>query len=783
MPLASTHPAVGPLPATQTPEWAGGASPGAWAWAALTYLLALALPFAPALFGWGYQDGSAALHQYDLLFPRHPGAPPTLNHDWSPGLFQQAWDAWAMGQWRQGEWPLWQPFNGLGSPLWGNGQSGVLNPFKWALVWGASGPAILWFFWCRLAFGGLGTMLLGARLGLGPAPAALAALLWSASAPVLLHFSFPDLHALVCLPWLLCLALPLGAQATGAWAAALGVATGLSAWMGHVEGALFAGLGAGVGWAVAWWQAPRRALGLAWAMAAVAWALLVSAPVWWPLLGVMAESVSYHQDPDAYRLALGHSLPWWAVFKSSAKLALWPFATKHVAWFNPYITSVGLALAIVGLGQRSPLRPLALALLAACGLSVLAFHPTAPHLLLPISPLSYYAYPLASLALALLAGQGLVALGGATRAPGRAWAFGALALLLGALAWRASGQAPLASAALLADPMGPPPPGADAWPLLAHPAWWALAGVAWWPRLRAWLPSALALAAASEAAVWVALAWPNSPVGGYPWPAHWPAPSALVGARLGGTDAHAFAPNLASAYGLRQFDLLEAWLPRRFQAYASLVAPENGNSKLIATAGGAERAGGMWLDLAAVTHRIQPDAQGHWVPVARPHPLPRLRWLDEAEAQAGPLAAELAALEARPSRWRQAVLLALPDGDPLRHWAKALTQHERATLAWEEDAANRLAWQVNSPQPGWLVLADQHAAGWTAEVDGVPVPVVPAYVAMRAVPVPAGAHTVRMRYWPEHLSQALALALLGLLSALAMLAPAAWPWARKAVGR
>jgi hypothetical protein len=49
---------------------------------------------------------------------------------------------------------------------------------------------------------------------------------------------------------------------------------------------------------------------------------------------------------------------------------------------------------------------------------------------------------------------------------------------------------------------------------------------------------------------------------------------------------------------------------------------------------------------------------------------------------------------------------------------------------------------------GFLVVSDAFVPGWTARVDGAPASIVPVDLAFRAVPVPAGSHTVDMRYSP-----------------------------------
>lgn len=75
----------------------------------------------------------------------------------------------------------------------------------------------------------------------------------------------------------------------------------------------------------------------------------------------------------------------------------------------------------------------------------------------------------------------------------------------------------------------------------------------------------------------------------------------------------------------------------------------------------------------------------------------------------------------------------------------------------------------------WLVVLDTYADGWTAQVDGVDAPVLLADLAFRAVPIPAGAKQVVMRYAPRSVRigvavslGSLAIAALGLLASLMM---------------
>ncbi len=53
---------------------------------------------------------------------------------------------------------------------------------------------------------------------------------------------------------------------------------------------------------------------------------------------------------------------------------------------------------------------------------------------------------------------------------------------------------------------------------------------------------------------------------------------------------------------------------------------------------------------------------------------------------------------------------------------------------------------MTSDRPALLVIADNWFPAWRATVNGTDAPVLRAYHALRAVPVPAGASTVEMTY-------------------------------------
>lgn len=59
-----------------------------------------------------------------------------------------------------------------------------------------------------------------------------------------------------------------------------------------------------------------------------------------------------------------------------------------------------------------------------------------------------------------------------------------------------------------------------------------------------------------------------------------------------------------------------------------------------------------------------------------------------------------------------------------------------------------LQFLVQTPRPGFLIVGDPWFPGWRAMVDQRPTPVLRAYTALRAVPVAAGEHIVRLYYRP-----------------------------------
>jgi hypothetical protein len=101
-------------------------------------------------------------------------------------------------------------------------------------------------------------------------------------------------------------------------------------------------------------------------------------------------------------------------------------------------------------------------------------------------------------------------------------------------------------------------------------------------------------------------------------------------------------------------------------------------------------------------------------------------------------------------------------------------------LQYEPDA---ISVGTTSDAPGLLVLSEMYDPGWHAYVDGRPVKVFPADYALRGVPIPAGAHTVELRYEPRSLRVGLAITGFAYLALLATVIVSAWPVLRRVVVR
>ncbi len=97
---------------------------------------------------------------------------------------------------------------------------------------------------------------------------------------------------------------------------------------------------------------------------------------------------------------------------------------------------------------------------------------------------------------------------------------------------------------------------------------------------------------------------------------------------------------------------------------------------------------------------------------------------------------------------------------------------EDGTCRISEYRADTVTLEVDSPGPAIAVLLDSFAPGWTARVNGVPAPIVPANGAFRGVEVAAGRSVVTMQYRTPGLDLGLAISGLALAAMALCLVPA-----------
>jgi hypothetical protein len=100
----------------------------------------------------------------------------------------------------------------------------------------------------------------------------------------------------------------------------------------------------------------------------------------------------------------------------------------------------------------------------------------------------------------------------------------------------------------------------------------------------------------------------------------------------------------------------------------------------------------------------------------------------------------------------------------------------QGSVSWEERTSRRLVLTVASDRPALLVVADNWFPSWHATVDGTPTPILRAYHTLRAVPVPAGTHSVEMSYRSTGIARSLWLSS-GIW--VLLLAGLAWGWLRE----
>jgi hypothetical protein len=136
----------------------------------------------------------------------------------------------------------------------------------------------------------------------------------------------------------------------------------------------------------------------------------------------------------------------------------------------------------------------------------------------------------------------------------------------------------------------------------------------------------------------------------------------------------------------------------------------------------------------------------------RPSALPRA-WIVH-EAQTMPDDAALAALAAGEVDSTQVTLL--EEAPPA---LAAPADPSADSVMVEQEGENQITLSTTTDAAGLLTLSEVYDPGWNAYVDGERVDLLRANYVFRAVPIPAGTHSVELRYEPESLRYGMAISI------------------------
>ncbi len=148
-----------------------------------------------------------------------------------------------------------------------------------------------------------------------------------------------------------------------------------------------------------------------------------------------------------------------------------------------------------------------------------------------------------------------------------------------------------------------------------------------------------------------------------------------------------------------------------------------------------------------------------------PFAMPRAWFVDEIEIAENPDAAMTAIADPAFDPLEVAILLAEPEFMPVPRDTTRM-----AIVPREDFSPHGFSVELANEQPGFLVLSEiWYPQGWTAELNGEPVEFVQTNYVLRGLPVPAGNHTLTVRYDPPEIAAGFAVTRVALLITLALL--------------
>ena len=178
------------------------------------------------------------LRSYLLASAGTPGFAPENPLLTDPAQQFIPWRRLVLRELKEGRLPFWNPYAYAGSPLLGNSQSAVFDPLA-APYLVATHPetATVWVAFLRMAVAGLGAFLLARALGCSAVACTLAGLAYGCGGFMLVWLLYPHTSSAAWAPWALWAAERLARRPAAGAVLGLGLAVAASVLGGHVEAA------------------------------------------------------------------------------------------------------------------------------------------------------------------------------------------------------------------------------------------------------------------------------------------------------------------------------------------------------------------------------------------------------------------------------------------------------------------------------------------------------------------------------------------------------------------
>lgn len=688
-----------------------------------------------------------------------------------------------------GDLVLWNPYNYGGQPFLGQMQSALFYPPNWLVMWLPVATALNWLVFGHQWLLGLGVYGWASSRGLRPAAAFLSAALMMFGAPYMLHAFAGHMSNLASMAWIPFIFWGIDGwleKRHHRWLLLAAAAAALQIYAGHTQYFYYTAIVAGL-YTLVFLRGvagkPRALLGL---LAIYPVALLFAAAQFLPGLSAAAESV--RGDGAGYDFASMFAFPPENIL---TLVAPWFFGNMTDApyWGRCYLWEMslffgagGLALALNGLaGERRRWR--FLVLLAAIALLALGARTPLYHVLYHALPgfsmfrgTSKFVFFLV-LFLVLLAGRGLDRLLAGEKAPRWLWAgalaLGAFAILAGALpsagAWeslaqdlarlgRKTGEHYLNPAFFETPGWGAKLAAAGGWSLALGGGWLLAAGALLLAAQKqsrlAWAAGALALAEVLLVARQSVASFPAAAAG-------YPAVKDFL-AQNPGDYRTLNMLNASSAIELKS-EGIWGYDPFVLKRYAEFVHYANGLSPDRASQNVREWKWQVPSMLALLRGRLAFVPENNTIrvvplqdPLSRFYVVANHRVLKNRDA----IFDEMSKPGFNP---RNEVLL---EEQPILAPDPGAGQYSIRLLNTSTD---HWTLEVQTQFSAFLVMTDAYSKDWRVRSlpDSVQVSyeLLPAYYALRAIPLAPGTHRIRIEYSPAGLALGVKLTLASLLAA------------------